>query len=333
MKSIEFIAEIGGNFTTPSEGIKLVDAAKKSGATSVKLQTYKADTVASSTDAVLDMENTGVVSQHQLFQKFELEENVHREVFDHAKLIGLKFLSTPSHKTDVDLLEKFDVSAYKIGSDDATNLPFLRYVAKTFKPVILSTGMCTMSEVHEAVDALLGAGCADISILHAVTSYPTHHQDVNLKAMVTLKKHFPDFKIGYSCHTLTPLACFSAIVLGAEIVEKHFTLDKNADGPDHMLSATPEEFQWIVDSAREFYIFSGNGVKRPAKSESITRINNRKSIVVTEDVSVGAIIRREMIDVKRPGTGIEPKYFDLVIGRKLATELRADSVLRWDHFG
>ncbi len=228
------VAEIGGNFTTFGEAQQLTDAAVASGVDAIKLQTYRAETVASRI-AMFDMENTGVASQFDLFRKYEIDAQLHAEVFNYVKSKGLDWFSTPSHPADVDLLEKCGVGAHKIGSDDATNLPFLRYVAKTRKPIILSTGMCTLEEVREAVDAIVAEGNEKIIILHAITSYPTHPEDVNLRAMQTLMREFPQLDIGYSDHTLTPVAALCAVAMGARMIERHFTTDKNADGPDHRL--------------------------------------------------------------------------------------------------
>jgi N,N'-diacetyllegionaminate synthase len=323
------IAEIGGNFTTFEEAKKLIDLAFDCGVDAVKLQTYKADTVSSKV-ALFDMENTGVTSQHELFKKYEIAEKLHETVFEYAHKKGLDWFSTPSHESDVDLLERVGVGAHKIGSDDAVNIPFLKYVARTNKPIILSTGMCTLEEVKASVDAILSTGNDKLILLHAITSYPTHPENVNLQAMQTMMNNFPDLHVGYSDHTLTPVACLCAVAMGAKVIERHFTHDKNADGPDHRLSSDPTEMKWLVDAVRSFEIMKGNGVKRPADSEKVTRVNNRKSIVLNKNLSKGSRITREDIAIKRPGYGIEPKYFDQVIGRSLNKDLKEDSVLRWD---
>jgi sialic acid synthase SpsE len=323
------IAEIGGNFTTFDEARDLIDAAAHCGVDAVKLQTYRAETVASRA-AIFDMENTGIASQFELFQKYQIDARLHREVFGYAESRGLDWFSTPSHVTDVDMLEKCGVGAHKIGSDDAINLPFLRYVARTGKPVILSTGMCTLQEVREAVDAIVGEGNEELIILHAITSYPTHPGNVNLKAIQTLMVEFPQFDVGYSDHTLTPVASLCAAAMGARVIERHFTLDKGADGPDHRLSTDPAEMKWLVDAIRSFEVMRGSGVKRPAKSEVTTRINNRKSIVLEHDVAAGHRLTATDLAIKRPGTGIAPKHLDQIIGRTVAHAIASDAVLRWE---
>lgn len=324
------IAEIGGNFTTIEQAKRLIDDAFNCGVDAIKLQTYRADTITSK-DAIFDMENTGVTSQFHLFRKYEVNEDLHTKVFEYAEKKGLDWFSTPSHETDVDLLEKCGVGAHKIGSDDAANLPFLRYVARTGKPIILSTGMSTMQEVRESVSAILGEGNDQLMLLHAITSYPTHSENVNLLAMQAMIREFPELNIGYSDHTLSPVACLCAVAMGARVVERHFTYDKNAEGPDHMLSADPEEMKWLVDAIRDFEVMKGSGVKRPANSEKTTRKNNRKSVVLCRDMQAGELISSNDIAIKRPGYGIQPKYFEQLVGRTIKADMSADSVLNWDH--
>lgn len=323
------IAEIGGNFTTVEQAIRLIDAAAGCGVDAVKLQTYRADTV-SSKAAMFDMENTGRVSQHELFKQYEIGVQLHQEVLGYAVSKGLDCFSSPSHQTDVDLLESLGVEIHKIGSDDAVNLPFLRYVARTGKPIMLSTGMCTMEEVRESVGAILAQGNEQIILLHAITSYPTHPENVNLRAMQAMMREFPEFPVGYSDHTLGATACICAAAMGARVVEKHFTYDKGAAGPDHMLSADPAEMKAIVEAIRTFEKMRGSGVKRPADSEKTTRINNRKSIVLARAVASGEVLSLEHLAVKRPGYGIPPKFFEQLVGRVAARQLEADTVLTWE---
>lgn len=323
------IAEIGGNFTTFEQAKRLIDAAAGCGVDAVKLQTYRADTIASR-KAIFDMENTGVVSQHELFKKYEVNEALHRDVFAYAESKRLDWFSTPSHETDVDMLEKLGVGAYKIGSDDAVNLPFLRCVAKTGKPIILSTGMCTIEEVKESVNAILGEGCNRLILLHAVTSYPTHPENVNLRAMQALMREFPELAVGYSDHTIDSTACICAAAMGGHVLEKHFTYDKSAEGPDHVLSADPAEMKAIVDAVRLFEVMRGSGMKRPAESERLTRVNNRKSIVLARPIQAGEALTSAHLTIKRPGYGIAPKFYEQVIGKVALKAIAADEVLRWE---
>jgi N,N'-diacetyllegionaminate synthase len=326
------IAEIGGNFTTLDQAIRLIDAAATCGVDAVKLQTFRADTLASKA-ALFDMENTGVTSQFDLFRKYEVDDDLHRAVFQHAESKGLDWFSTPSHQSDVDLLEKLGVGAHKIGSDDAVNLPYLRYVARTGKPIILSTGMCTLEEVRESVDAILAEGNDKLILLHAITSYPTHPENVNLKAMQSLMAAFPGMDVGYSDHTLSPVACLCAAAMGARVLEKHFTYDKSADGPDHRLSADPAEMGWLVNAVRRFEIMRGNGIKRPAESESVTRRNNRKSLVMARAVKAGERLVPDDLAIKRPGYGIPPRFYEEVLGRVLLRDIEEDAVVTWNDLG
>ncbi|MBU2699169.1 N-acetylneuraminate synthase [Sporomusaceae bacterium BoRhaA] len=322
------IAEIGGNFTNFEQAQRLIDEAAECGVDAVKLQTYRAETVASKL-ALFDMENTGVVSQYNLFKTYEIDEELHHKVFQYIASKKLDWFSTPSHTDDVDMLEKFSISAYKIGSDDAVNIPLLKYIAHQSKPVFLATGMCTMQEVHDSVNAILEAGNEKITLLHAVTSYPTHPENVNLLAMQAMMREFPALAIGYSDHTLGTTACICAAAMGAKVIEKHFTYDKKAPGPDHLLSADPVEMKEIVSKVREFEVMRGSGIKRPADSEKNTRINNRKSIVIVNPIRKGQVIGEQDIIVKRPGYGIEPKFYHQIVGRTANKNLEVDDVLMW----
>ena len=320
------IAEIGGNFTTFDEAKILVDLANNSGVDAVKLQTYKADTIVTKT-AKFDLDNVGDMVQHQLFQKYQIDFDLHKKVFDYIESKGLDWFSTPSHKTDVDMLDKLNVVAHKLGADDATNLPLIKYVASTNKPILLSSGMCTIEEVRDMINTCLEVGNDKIILFHTVSNYPTYPEQVNLKAMQTLKNEFPYLKIGFSDHTIGSTACLAAACMGANVVEKHFTYDKNAEGPDHQLSADPVEMKEIVDKIREFEVMKGSGAKRPVGKEIINRVKNRKSIVTIKTIKKGEKFTIENIDIKRPGYGIEPKYFDVTIGKMASRDIDEDEVL------
>lgn len=325
------VAEIGGNFTDYETAVMLIDQAKKSGVDAVKLQTYRANTL-SSKQAIFDMANTGVASQEEYFKKYELSEEMHRKIYSYAKRKGLDVFSTPSHITDVELLERLNTSVYKIGADDLTNIPFLKGVAKLNKPIMLSTGMSTLGEIKEAVNAVLEEGNDKLIIMHVVSLYPTAPQYVNLEAIKTLQKEFPNFTIGYSDHTLGVDSCIFAAVLGAEVIEKHFTYDKYADGPDHMLSATLEEMKVLVDKIRLYELMRGNGIKMPVSDEIKNRINNRKSIVCARNIKKGERFSNSDIEIKRPGKGILPKYKEMVLGKKAARDMERDTILQWTDF-
>ncbi|MCT7605867.1 N-acetylneuraminate synthase family protein [Aliarcobacter butzleri] len=322
------IAEIGGNFTTFEEAKKLVDLAYESGVDAVKLQTYKADTIVTKS-AKFDLDNVGEMNQYELFEKYQIDFALHKKVFDYIDSKGLEWLSTPSHKTDVDMLDELGVRSHKIGADDATNLPLIKYVAQTGKPILLSSGMCTIEEVREMINTCLEVGNDKIILFHTVSNYPTYPEQVNLKAMQTLKKEFPYLKIGFSDHTIGSTACFAAACMGAEVVEKHFTYDKNADGPDHQLSANPKEMKEIVDKIREFETMKGSGAKKPVGKEITNREKNRKSIVAIKPIKKGEVFTLENIDIKRPGHGIAPKYFEEILGKYAKEDIEDDKVLNW----
>ena len=325
--SVYMIAEIGGNFQDFPTAMKLIDSAQKAGVDAVKLQHFRADTVTSK-KAIFDMENTGFVSQYELFKKYELSEDLTTEVFSYCREKQLTVFSTPAHQTDVDILEKFHVPAYKIGSDDAVNIPLLKYVAKIGKPILLSTGMCTMSEVQRSVDAILEEGNDQIILFHCVTNYPTHIESVNLRAMQSMQAQFK-FPVGYSDHTLGIDTCYASAVLGASILEFHFTYDKKAEGPDHMLSKDYEDVVALVRKVRELPVLLGDGIKRPAATEMNTRRNNRKSLVLIRNVKAGKKITPQNMEIKRPGYGIPCSYYYNVLGKTASRDLVADDVLRW----
>lgn len=328
---IYIVAEIGGNFTDYETAVTLIDQAAASGVNAVKLQTYRGETVASR-QALFDMENTGVVSQLAYFKKYEISEDLHIKVFEYARQKGLDIFSTPAHFTDVEMLERLGVDVYKIGADDVTNIPFLKSIARLHKPIMLSTGMCIMQEVHDAVNAILEEGNDRIVIMHVVSLYPTKPEFVNLDAIRTLMEEFPQFTIGYSDHTQGVDSCIFAAVMGAKIIEKHFTYDKEADGPDHMLSATCEEMRMLVDKVRLFEQMRGNGIKRPVGDEIKNRKNNRKSVVSVRAIKQGEIIGEKEIDIKRPGMGIEPKFREFVIGKRAVRDIEEDTLLQWSDF-
>ena len=324
---VHVTAEIGGNFTTFKEARHLIDLAVETGVSSVKLQTFKADTIASRS-AVYDMPNTGKVNQFELFKKYEVDLDLHREIWNYCKEQDIFVFSTPSHTDDLTLLEEIGCQVYKIGSDDAWNLPFLARVADTGKPMVLSTGMCTMEEVRESISTILERGNLDLVLLHCVTNYPADPEDANLRCIETMKSEF-GLPVGYSDHTIGIECCIAAVALGADMLEKHFTHDKKADGPDHMLSADPDEMRRLVTSVQSLEKALGDGVERPASGEITNRINNRKSVVTLVDIPQGTVITKDMIAIKRPGYGVPPKYFDDVIGRTAQADIPAEEPVTW----
>ena len=322
------IAEIGGNFVDFEQGARLIDLAHESGCDAVKLQTFRADTLTTK-KAMFDMENTGKVSQWELFRKYEIDEELHRQLIDHARKRGIFCFSTPSHASDVDLLERLAVGAYKIGSDDAVNLPLIRYVAQTGKPVLLSTGMCTMDEVRRSVKLILDEGNENIVVMHCTSSYPTRPQDANLSAIQTMSREL-NVPIGYSDHCIGIEVSYAAAVLGASALEFHFTHDKSAPGPDHMLSKDPRETAELVRRIRMLPELLGDGVKRPMLCEMMNIRNNRKSIVTTCRIRQGEKITDKNVAIKRPGSGIPCEHWDATLGKTAARDLDPDHALTWE---
>jgi len=328
-----FIAEIGGNFSDYDTGAKLIHLAMQAGADAVKIQTYKASTLSSrkamfSSDGMIF---TGDVSQYESFEKYQIDDDVQKKLFEYAQSNNVLMFSTPSHYSDCVVLERLNCPIYKIGSDDVTNIPFLKEVASIGKPMILSTGMSTMEEVKEAVDAILSAGNSDICVLHCVTNYPAEYESANLLSIRSMIEVFKPVPIGFSDHSVHDELVLAAVVLGAKVIEKHFTYDKNADGPDHPISLLPQEFKNMIGKVRNIELALGDGIKRPAKTEATTKKNNRKSIVMTRSLKQGEPITEGSFAVKRPGFGIEPKYASSLVGRILARDIDEDDVLLWDH--
>ena len=321
------IAEIGGNFTNFVQAKKLIDLAKKAKVNAVKLQTFNPDTLASK-KAMFDMKNTGKVSQYDLFKKYQVNEKLHNKIFKYCKIKKIECFSTPAHPEDVDLLEKFKVKYHKIGSDDAINIPLLKYVAKTKKEIILSTGMCNLNEIKNSVKSILKYN-KKLSLLHCVSDYPADKKEINLNAILTLKKQFPKLKVGFSDHTIGSLASLCAVVLGAEIIEKHFTYNKKLKGPDHMLSSDFKEMKWLVDSIRSFEIMTGNGKKVPTKSEKKNSKNNRKSVVATKYIKKGENFNLSNLGIKRPGSGIKPEHIYKILNKKSNSNINYDDLIKW----
>ena len=329
------IAEAGVNHNGSVElAKKLIDAAKDAGADAVKFQTFKAENVVvkDAQKAEYQKETTGEGSQYEMIKKLELAEEDFRELADYAEKKDIMFLSSPFDKESVDLLYELDVPAFKVGSGEITNFPLLRYIAKKRKPIILSTGMSTLGEIEEALDVIRSEGVEDIILLHCVSNYPARIEDVNLRAIETLKQAFK-LPVGFSDHTLGIIVPIAAVALGACVIEKHFTLDRNLPGPDHRASLEPDELKEMVKAIREVEKALGNGIKKPTKEEEKIKKVARKSIVAKVDISKGAIITEDMLDVKRPGTGIEPKYLKFIIGRKAKEDIKKDDVIRFEMIG
>jgi N-acetylneuraminate synthase len=305
-----------------------VDAAAACGVDAVKFQTFRAETLTSRlTDFPAE---AGATNQFEEFKRYELSEEWHLALFARARERGILAFSTPGHRDDVDLLERFAVPAYKIGSDDLTNLPFLAYVGSTRKPVIFSTGMGTLAEVEEAVAAIRSAGNEDIVILQCTSNYPIRDpRVVNLRVIETFRRAF-GVPVGFSDHTTSFAAALGAVALGASVIERHFTIDKQLEVPDAFFSSDPPEMAALMTAIRELEASLSDGVKRPTATEIAMRRETRKSLVARLDIARGQPLTADQVTIKRPGYGIAPKLHHLAMGRRARVDIRADEVITWE---
>lgn len=326
-----FIAEIGGNFHSFEEAKRLIDDAKASGANCVKFQTLEAETITTKNNFI-GFNDDEPTRQYDNFKSGEISKQLQIDTVNYAKEIGLTVFSAPSHIKDFEFMEKeLDIPIYKIGSDLLTHVPLLIEIAKTKKPMILSTGLSTLDEVRDSVEAIAKTGFKDLILLHCVSNYPCNFDEVNLKAMLTMQKEFGCI-VGYSDHTLDIEVSLAASVMGARVIERHFTYDKTLPGPDHVLSSTKDEFKKLIDYTRNIETAMGSGIKEPTYSELKSRDTNRCSIIVMNDIKKGSVLTEADIDVRRPGTGLLPKYFDEVIGKTVTQDIEKETPLSEDMF-
>ncbi len=327
--SVFIIAEAGVNHNGSFKlACELVDEAKKAGVDCIKFQTFKSENLVSKNAAKADYqkETTGEGSQIDMLKKLELSYDEFLELKEYCDEVGICFLSTPFDFDSIRFLESLDMPFWKIPSGEVTNYPYLVTLAKTQKPVILSTGMCEMSEIEEAIKVLRDNGTEDIRLLHCNTEYPTPFEDVNLKAMQTMRDAF-GLQVGYSDHTKGIEVPIAAAALGAAVIEKHFTLDKNMEGPDHKASLDPKELALMVQCIRNIEKAMGTGVKIPSPSEKKNIAVARKSIVAARDIKKGEVLTDDNITVKRPGSGISPMRWDEVTGRAAIRDFKEDELI------
>lgn len=343
MKKPYVIAEAGVNFydtaklrgVTPlEEAMYYVDKAKEAGIDAIKFQSYKANTIASkNSPAYWDTTKETTRSQYELFTKFDsFGEEEYRALYQHCKKVGIDFMSTPFDYASADYLADM-VDIYKISSSDLSNLPFIAHIAKKGKPIYLSVGASYLSEVEQAVRTIRDAGCNEIALLHCVLSYPCKNEDANLGIITTLKRIFPDIAIGYSDHTLpdeTMTILTTAYLLGADVIEKHFTLDKSLPGNDHYHAGDPEDFAKAVRNFELVNTVMGQSEKTVLPCELVPRREARRSLVLTRDMKKGEVIKVTDLIAKRPGTGISPTQQDIVVGRALLCDCPEDTILTWD---
>ena len=337
------IAEMGVNFydtaeakgISPLEAAKLyVDGAAAAGCDCAKFQSYKAGTIVSkNSPAYWDLTKEPTKTQYDLFKKHDsFGEPEFRELCEYTHAKGMDFTSTPFDYASADYLEPM-VDFYKISSSDLSNLPFIPHIGAKGKPVVLSVGASYLSEVDEAVRALQDSGCTDITLLHCVLSYPTSPDDANLRVIETLRRVYPGLKVGFSDHVApdsSMMTLATAYLLGSEVIEKHFTLDKSLPGNDHYHSGDPEDFARAVSNFRWIDRVLGDAEKTVLECEQVPRREARRSLVLTRDMKAGEVIAETDIMPKRPGTGISPRYSEVVIGRAVKSDLAEDTILTWD---
>lgn len=332
MKKVFIIAEAGVNHNGDLELAKqLIEVASQAGVDAVKFQTFQAKHLVSSSAPKADyqLETTEKnESQFEMLKKLELNAQDHHELIAVCQNKGIQFLSTPFDNESISLLEKFNLPIYKIPSGEITNQPYLKQMGALAEKLILSTGMSTLGEVEEALQVLEDAGVLrkNITLLHCTTEYPAPLEEVNLKAMRTLKEAF-QLEVGYSDHTPGIEISLAAVALGATVIEKHFTLDKTMDGPDHKASLEPDELKALVQSIRHIEKAMGNGIKQPSSCELKNKEIVRKSIVAACDIAKGDMLTTENITVKRPGTGISPMRWNEVIGNIASKDYQADDLI------
>lgn len=327
--SVYIIAEAGVNHNGSFDlACELVGAAKEAGVDCIKFQTFKSRNLVShlAQKAEYQKKITGDGSQVDMLKKLELSYEEFLALKEQCDKIGICFLSTPFDFDSIEFLNSIDMPFWKIPSGEVTNYPYLVALAKTGKPVVMSTGMCEMKEIEKAVRVLRENGTTDVKLLHCNTEYPTPFEDVNLKAMQTMKNTF-NLEVGYSDHTKGIEVPIAAVALGATVIEKHFTLNRNMEGPDHRSSLEPDELKAMVDCIRHIEMALGTGEKTASESEKKNIAVARKSIVAKTDIKAGELLTEENLTVKRPGTGITPMRWHEVIGTRAIRDFEGDELI------
>ena len=327
--SVYIIAEAGVNHNGSFDfARKMIDAARDAGVDCIKFQTFKSSNLVSHSakKAEYQIKTTGDTSQEEMLKKLELSYDKFLSLKNYCDQTGIRFLSTPFDFESIDFLNTIDIPFWKIPSGEITNYPYLLAIAKTGKPVVMSTGMCRMDEIGAAIRVLKENGTKVIKLLHCNTEYPTPFEDVNLRAMQTMRDAF-GLEVGYSDHTPGIEVPIAAVALGATIIEKHFTLDRNMDGPDHKASLEPDELAAMVRAIRNVEQAMGSGIKEPSKSEKKNIEIARKSIVAAKNIQKGEILTEENLTAKRPGSGISPMRWSEVVGTKAIRDFEEDELI------
>jgi pseudaminic acid synthase len=328
------IAELSANHNGSIErAFETIDAAKRCGADAIKLQTYTADTMTIDCDGPDFMIKGGLWDGYKLYDLYKWAETPyewHEALFKHAQKRGITMFSTPFDQTAVDLLESLNAPAYKIASFEVVDLPLIRYVASTGKPMIMSTGMASEDEIDEAVTTAREAGCKDLVLLHCISSYPAPMDQANLRQIPELAKRF-DVLAGLSDHTMGTIASVAAIAMGACLIEKHFTLSRADKGPDSEFSLEPADLERLCTDTRDAWLALGRGGFERQKAEEGSKVF-RRSVYFVKDLPAGHVIEPGDIRRIRPGMGLAPKHFDDIVGRVLKLSVRSGSATQWDSF-
>lgn len=331
VEPVFIIAEAGVNHNGDvGRAIELIDAAAEAGADAVKFQTFEANLLVTeeAQTAAYQARSGAGASQLDMLRTLELKWSDFEALFAHCEKRKIEFMSTPFDKRSADRLERLGMRRFKIPSGELTHHDFVRYVARKGRPVILSTGMATLNEAIEGVDAARSAGCIDLTVLHCVSAYPAPVEDMNLRAMLTLREAL-QVPTGLSDHSLGITVTIAAAALGAVCIEKHFTLDKSLPGPDHQASLEPDELQAMVQAIRDVEKALGSGIKQPAASEGDASAAARRSVVLAGRVPAGHVLVREDLVVRRPGTGLPPSELDRLIGKRVKESLNPGHLIAW----
>ena len=328
------IAEAGVNHNGKIDlAKKMIDVAKSTSADAIKFQAFRANELVSSTapKATYQVKAVPNLTQYEMLKRLELSESELEELSRYCQRKKILFISSAFDFQSAELLQKLKVPAFKIGSGELTNLPLLKKVAQYQKPIILSTGMANLQEIAQAIRVIYSTGNRSLVLLHCTSNYPTKYEDVNLRAMITLKQEF-NLPVGYSDHTEGLEIPVAAVAMGAGVIEKHFTLDRNLPGPDHQASLEGEELKRMIQSIRKIELALGDGIKRAQKAELEMRKIVRRSLVAAIDIAKGTLISIDMVAIKRPGTGIKPAFLSKIIHKKAKTNIKKDQLLSWTDF-
>jgi N-acetylneuraminate synthase len=329
------IAEAGSNHNRDFEtALKLIDVAVEAGADAVKFQIFSADTIYSKKTPMASYLTEKKLAQdseslYDIIKKLEIPRHWTPDLMEYCQKKGICFLSTPFDLTAVDELEQVGIEAYKVASFEITHLPMLKKISQTGKPIILSTGMANLEDIEVALEAIRSAGSSEVALLHCAIAYPPKYEDINLRAMDTMKQAF-QLPVGFSDHTMGYVTDVAAVARGACIIEKHYTLSRDQKGPDHPFSLEPHELKEMVTAIRQTELVLGSAIKKATEAEAEMHRIGRRSLVAARDIAAGTVITEDMIAVKRPGFGIPTRFMDLVVGRKAVKDIEEDDILTWE---